>query len=139
MAYASEQDMVDRFGADELIQLTDRDGLGVVDSALVAQALADASDVIDGHLAGRYALPLATVPGVLRLLCCDIARFLLHDDRATEAVERRHRDALAYLERVASGAVALGLSDDGQRAAGSDGAQVLSAGRVFGRDQGGFV
>jgi phage gp36-like protein len=109
MPYATQADLEARFGADELTQLTDRVGAGVPDAAIVARALADADAEIDGYLASRYALPLATVPPVLVRIACDIARYRLWEDRASEEVRRRYEDARRMLESIARGQVSLGL------------------------------
>jgi phage gp36-like protein len=109
MPYAAQADLEARFGADELTQLTDRVGAGVPDAGIVARALADADAEIDGYLASRYALPLATVPPVLARIACDIARYRLWEDRASEEVRLRYEDARRTLESIAKGQVSLGL------------------------------
>ena len=110
MAYATLADLVSRHGEDELAQLTDRLGAGVPDAAIVERALADADAEIDGYLASRYAMPLATVPPVLARIACDIARYRLWEDRASDEVRRRYEDARRVLESIARGQVSLGLS-----------------------------
>lgn len=107
MSYATEVDMLARFGADELTALADRDGNGSADSGMMERALDDASAEIDVYLAGRYALPLAHVPTVLVRIACDIARYRLWADRASDEVRRRYEDARRLLERIASGEVVL--------------------------------
>jgi phage gp36-like protein len=109
--YATQADMEARFGVDELTQLTDRVGAGVPDAAIVARSLADADAEIDGYLATRYALPLATVPSMLARIACDIARYRLWEDRASEEVRRRYEDARRILESIAKGMVSLGLPE----------------------------
>jgi phage gp36-like protein len=109
MPYATQADLEARFGVDELTQLTDRVNAGVPDAAIVARALADSDAEIDGYLASRYALPLATVPPVLARIACDIARYRLWEDRASEEVRRRYEDARRLLESIARGQVSLGL------------------------------
>jgi phage gp36-like protein len=109
MTYATQADLEDRFGVDELTQLTDRAGAGGPDAGIVARALADADAEIDGYLASRYALPLTTVPAVLARIACDIARYRLWEDRASEEVRLRYEDARRTLESIAKGQVSLGL------------------------------
>lgn len=110
MSYATQQDLVDRFGAVELAQLTDEAAGQTINAAKVAQALADADAEIDGYLGTRYALPLATVPPLLERVACDIARYYLFDDRANEAVRLRYTNAVALLKNLGSGSVTLGLA-----------------------------
>jgi len=112
MAYATIDDLIARLGKREIIDLTDRTGSGVVDTAAVDQALTDACAEIDGYLAARYQLPLPTVPTVLTRLTCDIAVYRLMTLRRMGDVEdarRRYEDVIRLLERIASGRVALGL------------------------------
>jgi phage gp36-like protein len=105
--YCTQQDMIDRFGEEELIQLTDRDGLGVINTTVLNQAISDAAAEIDGYLATRYQLPLLETHPALPRLASDIARYLLYDDAAPEKVEDRHDKAIAYLRDVAKGNVTL--------------------------------
>ncbi len=136
MLYASAQNLVDRFG-DEIVQLTDRDGLGVVDQARAEQALADASATIDSYLRPRYRLPLASVPTRLVNLACDIARFLLqHGGQRipTEQAEKAHDRAISFLKDVSKGVADLGLDAAGAPAPESVGARLGGPGRVFSRD-----
>lgn len=109
MPYATTQDLIDRFGEEEMLQLADRDGDGAIDAAVVDRAVADADAEIEGYLVGRYALPLASIPPVLARIACDIARYHLYDDLATETVRTRYEDARRLLESIAAGKVQLGL------------------------------
>lgn len=109
MPYATHQNMIDRFGIDEIVQLTDRANTGVLDAQVLDQALLDADDTINGYLSGRYTLPFASVPKVLTRLACDIARFLLYRDQAGEQVTKRYDAAIAFLKSAAAGTVQLGL------------------------------
>lgn len=109
MSYASVADLVARYGEAELIQRTDRAGAGVIDAAVAQRALDDAAAEIDGHLAARYRLPLATVPPLLSRVACDIARYRLWEDLASEEVRKRYEDARRLLENLSRGTVSLGL------------------------------
>lgn len=131
MPYATQQDLVDRFGQSEIAQLTDRAAGTTIDAAVVGKALQDADDEINGYLAVRYALPLAAAPKILSRLACDIARYFLHEDRATEIVAQRHKDAIAYLRDVSSGRVSLGLDAANQEPAQAGGPAVDAGDRTF--------
>ena len=71
------------------------------------KALADASAYADDFLRGRYTLPLAGIPRTLTLMVCDIARFYLYDDAATDIVERRYKDAQSWLIKLGLVAVSM--------------------------------
>lgn len=107
MTYATQSDMTDRFGAVELAQLTDRVNGTVVDTTVLGRALTDADAEIDGYVATRYALPLASTPVVVLRLACDIARYRLYDDAAPNQVRQRYEDAVSLLKKIASGDVQL--------------------------------
>jgi phage gp36-like protein len=135
MPYVTQQNLVDRFGEAELIQLTDRENTGAIDAVVLTQAIADAGAEIDGYLAGRYQLPLASTPSILVLYAGDVARYRLYDDGATEEVRKRYEDVIKFLRLAAEGKVRLGADEP----APTGGAQMESGGRVFGRDQEGFL
>lgn len=132
MGYATLDDMQRRFSEAELIDLTDRGGLGVIDSAVLDAALNDAKATINGYLAARYPLPLSTVPDVLSRVSCDLARYYLYDERATEQVTKRHDDALKLLKQLSEGVVTLGLPST-DTPEGSNTSQLQSAGSVWSR------
>ncbi len=105
MTYASQADLIDRFGETELAQRTNRvDGL-TIDTVVLARALGDADAEIDGYLATRYQLPLASTPVVLVRLAADLARYRLYDDGVPATVLQRYLDGVAVLKLMASGAV----------------------------------
>lgn len=135
MAYASLQDMVERFGETEMIQMSDRSMTATaLDATVVAAKLADADAEIDGYLGQRFTLPLASVPTVLKRIATDIARYHLYDDRATEQVTKRYDGAIAFLKGVAKGDVSIGVDPSGDVPAQAIGAPAFVEGEsVFAR------
>ncbi|KAB7624325.1 gp436 family protein [Alkalilimnicola sp. S0819] len=109
--YATEQDIIDRYGEEALVLAADRDGDGQADAGVVDRALADATAEVDTYLAARYALPLASTPAVLTRLTVDIAVYRLSPaaDAGTDERRQRYEDATALLSRIARGGVSLGL------------------------------
>lgn len=135
MAYATLQDLIDRNGEAELIQLSDRaePPAGEVDAAIVDKALADAGEVVDGYLQGRYRLPLDPVPAMLTHLACDLARYRLHGDLVTEKVKENHAAALKTLREIATGVIRLQAAGV-EAAAGAAGVLSVAPERVFTAD-----
>ncbi|UML94878.1 gp436 family protein [Shewanella xiamenensis] len=134
--YATPDNMLSRFGQQDLTLLTERENSvpGEVNLALLEQALRDASAEIDGYIAGRYVLPLTTVPAVLERNCCDIARYFLYGDKAPEQVEKRYAAVVKFLTAVSKGDISLGLATTGETAGQSELViSIESAGSVFGR------
>lgn len=109
MSYATISDLIARFGEAEIVARSDRTGSGVVDTEAVERALADAAAEIDGYIGARYTLPLPAVPAVLTRVACDIARYRLWQDAASEEVRTRYEDARRLLEAVSRGVVSLGV------------------------------
>lgn len=136
MAYASAQDMRNRYPEKDLRELTDELG-AVINDGVLDSALADASDLIDGYLRGRYALPLLDVPRSLVLMACTIAMYNLQQLRPVNDLEdarNRYKDIVAQLRDISQGKAQLALSDAGQPAAQTDGPIVVTATRTFNRD-----
>ncbi|MDR1890116.1 MAG: DUF1320 domain-containing protein [Zoogloeaceae bacterium] len=121
MNYASPEDLINAFGEQEMIQLTDRDNIppAVVDVLRVEQACEAAQGVVDGYVSQRYALPIVgchdwrggadrVAPPLLKRLTVDIARYYLYDDLAPEhEVYRRYKSAERDLELIATGTLLL--------------------------------
>lgn len=139
--YANVEDFVVRIGERESIELTDRDGFGIVDEALLKVALDDSSSQIDGYLSGRYRLPLGAVPQNLTRICCDLARYHLTSKSSvtmTEEVENRYKFCLKELESISKGIVSLGLDESSVEdlSNGDNSVQFFNSGnRIWGRDQ----
>lgn len=135
MLYATPEGLVKRYGEQSIKTLAVS-----ADSPKVAEALEDASQTIDSYLAGRYTLPLKSVPAVLERHCCYIARYFLEKNRATEQARRDYDDSIRYLEKVANGTISLGISEDGETVEGDNVAIIESQGSVWARDRAkGFI
>lgn len=164
MPYILATDLLTRFGSEELAQVADRDTPRLVTADLLSaaaagtdmtgwsdadvdavskvmasieQAIEDAQSAIDGYLSGRYGTPMATPPAVVKRLACDIARYYLYDDHATETVQKRYDAAIAFFRDVSSGKVTLG--PEAQATAPSGGiVEMVSGGNVFSRRERGL-
>lgn len=110
MAYATQADMEERFGETELAQITDLENGTTVDEDVLSAAIDDASSEMDGYIGTRHDLPLEDPPEILRMLCCDIARYHLYKAQPTETVRKRYEDAIRFLRDVASGKAGLGVT-----------------------------
>lgn len=136
MAYATLQNLIDRYEEAELVHLTDRaqPPAGVVDETVVARALDDASAEIDSYLAARYGTLLGTDYPVLRDACCTLARERLFDDRATEVVKRDADRVREWLRDVADARASLIVTGDGAAAVQPGPVTYRPGARVFTRD-----
>ena len=120
MDYATVQDMIDRFGEPEMIQLTDPEILAV-QAPKAQRALDDAQAFADAFVGRAYRLPLqgcakpAPVPGdvgaavhvpppQLTRVTCDVARYYLFTVLAPEhEVYLRFKAAERELQAIAEG------------------------------------
>jgi phage gp36-like protein len=124
--YCTKDDLLRRFGPNELRQVSDRTQAADINDAFVADACDEATSLIDSYISERYTTPLTIVPTVVRKWACDIARYILRGDtvQRDSTVDRNYRDALTSLSNVAKGLV--GLPD----ATGVDASDVGKAGIV---------
>lgn len=163
MSYATATDIIKQFGAEEMAQRCDRliprlvtpelliaaaageditsyteDEQAAVAAAidLIEGKLLDAESTVNGFLASRYSLPLITVPRLVMTNVCDLTRYALYDDKATEAITNRYNDAMKMLKSISKGEINLGIDVSGNKPLAKDVAQIHSGGRVFGRDNG---
>lgn len=134
MTYATQQDLIDRYGADELAQLTDRAAATTIDAVVVNRALADADSEIDSFLARRVTTPLSPAPQIVKAHACAIARFRLHKDHAPEHVRDAYKDAIAWLNKAAAGSISIDGLPTPEGATTADMPIVDAPARIFGRD-----
>lgn len=128
MGYCTAQDLIARFGEEELLRIVPDETGEAIDLAAVALACDDAAGEIDGYAAAAgYPTPLSPVPRIVAAYAADIARYRLYDDAATEQVTKRFNDAIRFLRAVANGDVTLGVKDTAP--AGSGGVAQFEGGR----------
>lgn len=136
MAYSAQSDILDQMDEDVLIQLTDDDDAGVVDTDVVTQKIADADALIDGYCGARYSVPFTTVPALVLKFSVDIAIYNLYGRRKGAPEDRRNRfkEAVDFLKGVAAGNNSLGENDP---AAGETSFELSSnnPARIFTRDK----
>lgn len=125
---------------DDLVELTDDAGIGVIDETVVDRAIAKAGELIDGYLRGRYTLPLDPVSGLVTTLAADIALYRLYARRprltVPESLADRYKNALKVLDNIQKGAITLGASGTSEAPAATTvgGPQVSAPERVFSRE-----
>ena len=119
MSSAHLQTLLDRYDEATLVRLTDRSAVptGVIDSARVDRALADADATIDAHLRGPYALPLDEVPEALVRVAAALAMWQLHPFEPDAKTRADRDEALAFLKGVARGELKLPLASGAEPAA----------------------
>lgn len=116
----------------ELIELTDdASPAEIVIEEIVNRAIADAGELIDGYLRGRYTLPLSPVPGLLNTLAADVAIYRLYARRLRlappEAVAERYKNTIKILDQIQAGKISLGAEAAGGGVTPSTGGPQFSA------------
>lgn len=108
------QDLIDRFGKDELAQLTNADygpDNKDINATVAATAITDAAGDVASYLRSAKLVSVnalgnivyrngAELPDDLVRHTCNIARYHLYDNGVTETVEKRYDDAIKWLEKV---------------------------------------
>ncbi len=85
-----------------------------VNVPIAEEAINQAEQLVDAHLRGRYLLPLATVPSVVKDLTVNLARHWLYARRPEgsdlpDAVTRTYKSALTMLEAIRDAKLTLGI------------------------------
>ncbi len=102
MAYSVQTDLNKRFGASEIAQL-------IAQGHNIDVVIADADAKIDSFLRGLYTVPIVTPPSEIVQVSCDIARYFLYDNAASEEVRLRYEDAIKWLTMISKGIVSLNI------------------------------
>lgn len=111
MSYCTYNDLLNAFGENEIVQLSDRDRDGLPDDGVIEEAIQFADSHIDGYLREQYTVPLANPPRNLVGMACDFARYRLYQDQPTELVQARYDVGCFWLKDVARGLVQLDVVD----------------------------
>ena len=146
MSYATADQLIDRLGTREAAAIS-RATNGVPDEAVLAEALALASEEVDAYVGRRYLLPLtsadtgaAALPTILQRVAIDIARYRQTGTEImeTETIRTRYKDAVKLLEQISRGEVSIGgmvLAASGGAAATSGSSAVRTGTKSFDMDQ----
>lgn len=110
MPYCTQTDITDiELTQAELIQLTDDEKSGVVNTARVVAAIAKADAEIDGYCQERYAVPFSPVPAEIKFLSATLAHYWLARRRqsVTNSILDKYTKALSRLKAISEGAYRL--------------------------------
>jgi len=115
--YCTFADLLEQVPERTLIQLTneelDFDSPVTVKTEVVDSCIRYADELIDAHLRGRYTLPLAEIPTVLRDIAITLVRYRLYTRRpegaVPDTVKDDHKEARRQLEGLRDNKLTLGL------------------------------
>jgi phage gp36-like protein len=110
MSYCTQDDLKTAFGEEELIQLTDHAGAGVIDPSVLVAALAKADAEINQRLRVKgWSLPLELASADLINLAKDMTRFHLHSNVVPDPVQKAYDRALKTLDDYVKGLIQLDI------------------------------
>jgi len=135
--YITQADLESKISKSLLIQLTDDDKTGLIDSAKIDSAIADAEAEINGHIATKYTVPVSPVTDLLKKLARTIAVKNLYDRRPStpENVNDNYDNAVAFLKEVARGNATLGVDPAPAESSKAGSGETFGPERVFDRDK----
>lgn len=139
-----DAELIDAALMERTLRAQDRSGFDAVaiaaadaGAARISNLIDESCALIDGYLARRYTLPLATPPKLLTTWARAIVRYKLHPDRGgderSDPVVRDYRDAIKFLGLVADGKFSLGIDDPAASPASDSEIRIELGAKVFGR------
>jgi len=113
MAYCTQTDLEKLLPKNQLIRLTDDEGIDKVNAIRIAEVIDSAAEEIDAYIGGQTKLPIAsTVPPILGKFNADIAIYNLYS-RLSESIPetrgQRYKNAIKTLEKIAEGKISIGI------------------------------
>lgn len=112
MAYATAQEIVDRYGLDYLLIPSDDNCDGLPDNPKVALALEDATSEINKYLSTRFVVPIQNVDTDdawkwIKRCCIDLAIYYMAQtwDSMTDLIDKRMQECMAQLGKIADGTI----------------------------------
>jgi phage gp36-like protein len=118
MPYLTVQDYVRRYGEQETATFTNetRVGPGVVgtvDEPKVEEAINDATDVVNGYVMTRYALPLPSTPRLVASWVAQLAREFLSRRKPSDAITDAADRVRSQLKDLAARKIDLPVPEGG--------------------------
>lgn len=113
MAYCSQSDLENAIEENILIELSDDDKDGVIDSGIVERAIADADAIVNSYLRKVFSVPLdPPIPDIVRKLSVDLSIYNLFARRAAhfdtpEWLIKKHDDSFSMLRAINRGEIDL--------------------------------
>ena len=130
MSYTDKTQLILAYGETDILDLTDRNEAGEIDDAVLAEAIATVTGEINGYLSGRYKLPIATVPAVLRSIANALVFEKLHARSVDDAAAAAAKTARDQLKAINAGKMKLEVEGAETPSSGA-GVEYFGSPRVF--------
>jgi len=104
--YSSYADLIKKHDEQYLIQLSDDNGDGIADAAVIDEAIAQADAEINARVSRRYAVPMNPVPKLAASLSATLAVGMLYSHRGMDKPQTVTDDvsaAIKLLDRIGDG------------------------------------
>lgn len=114
--YIAQSDLDVYLNDDDLVQLTDDDGDGIIDSSVVAECIVAAEAEVNTYLAKQYTTPITgVIPEPVKEWSVQLATLRLHQRRlpVPPDVWEMARDARRQLNMIAKGDISLDIGSSG--------------------------
>jgi phage gp36-like protein len=137
MDYCTQTDIENRYRAADVTRLADYDEDGAADPDVIAHAITDAGGELDGYLQKKFLVPVRPIPVSLRRVAVTIAWYYLQlgRDSVTDDARQAYKDAVKWLEGVASGVIDIGIAVKPPAGGAAPGVRFEGKNREFGRDK----
>lgn len=114
--YCTLDDLLDKVSEDVLIDITTDGGIDdvAIDENTVNKAIAGISALIDSFAKKKYQVPFSPTPTIINKLAVDLTLYELFSDRGIDEerdknIIRKYKTAMSLLEKIASGALTIGV------------------------------
>ena len=109
MPYCSLSDITSTITTDDVLQLTDDNGTGVIDTSKVDEAITKADGLIAAFVGGDTILP---VPDLIRQISVELSIYHLFKRRFAsnmpDSIEKGYANAMDLLKQIQSGKLSIG-------------------------------
>lgn len=109
MPYCTLQDITSTIPSEDVLQLTDDNGTGVVDTAKVDETIAKADGLISAFIGGDVLNP---VPELIRQISVELSIYHLFKRRFAanmpDSIEKGYSHAMDLLKQIQSGKLSIG-------------------------------
>jgi phage gp36-like protein len=111
VSYSTLDDIKKMLPDELIVQLTDDEATGAINTSRVDEAVSQADAEIDSYCGERYSVPFSTVPDIIKKISVDVAVYNLYSRLVREMPEvraERYRASIKQLEAIAGGKISLG-------------------------------
>ena len=137
MPYSTYADLIEAHDEQFLIQLSDDNGDGIADTAIIDKAIAKADAEVNSRVSKRYAVPMVPAPALATSLSATLAISNLYSHRGMDKPETVKDDvkaAIALLDRIGDGKATWGETTEPTADSATLDVRITSQTRVFNRN-----